>query len=381
MRPAALLALLALLAPAAAASQGASAFPAITVSIVERQPLVDRIHASGLIAPVERVLVQPQIEGQAIEAVLVEVGDRVVAGQVLARLSGSALELQKGQLEASRASAEAGVAQAAAQLAEAEALRDQALLDRDRALQLVSQGVATEAAADNARSAAASADARVGAANQALNASRAQVRVAEAQIAELDLQVQRTDVTAAVAGEVSDRNAEVGAIASMGAAPLFTLIRDGALELRADVAEQDILRLAPGQTARLTVVGLAEPLSGTVRLVEPTVDATTRLGRVRITIGDPGRVRAGMFADAEILATRRETLAVPASAVGSDGATAMRVEGGVVDAVEVETGIRDGGLVEILAGLAEGDTVVSKAGAFVRDGDRINPVPAGAAAN
>ena len=88
-------------------------------------------------------------------------------------------------------------------------------------------------------------------------------------------------------------------------------------------------------------------------------------------------VRSGMYADAEILVTERDGLAVPVSAVGStaDGAIVRKVNAeGVVSEVAVKTGIRDGAWVEILEGLAEGDQIVTKAGAFVRDGDHINPV-------
>jgi HlyD family secretion protein len=76
--------------------------------------------------------------------------------------------------------------------------------------------------------------------------------------------------------------------------------------------------------------------------------------------------------------TEREAVSVPLTAVGSaaSGATVMRVNGELVERVAVTTGIRDGGWIEVTEGLAPGDVVVAKAGAFVRDGDRINPVPA-----
>ncbi|WP_343081615.1 efflux RND transporter periplasmic adaptor subunit [Ostreiculturibacter nitratireducens] len=359
-------------------SAPAAALPAITVSTVERAVLRDRVLASGLIGPVERISVQPRIEGQAIEELFVEVGDTVAAGEVLARLSETALTLRKSQLTAQRAGAEAAIAQAEAQLVEAEAAADEAIRVRDRTLALQAQGTASQAAADQAAAAATSAVARVTVARQGRAAAEAQLALAEAQIADVELQLQRTQVTAPVAGEVVERNATVGAIASAAGQPMFVIIRDGLLELRADIAEQDVLRLAPGQTALMRLVGSAEPLPGTVRLVEPTVDPATRLGRVRISIEDTDKVRSGMFAEAEILVDESDSIAVPVSAVGRDGGieSALRVTDGQVARVPVETGIRDGGMVEITSGLDEGDLVVTRAGAFVRDGDRINPVPA-----
>jgi HlyD family secretion protein len=83
-----------------------------------------------------------------------------------------------------------------------------------------------------------------------------------------------------------------------------------------------------------------------------------------------------MFVEAEVIVAEREGLAVPLTAVGSsaEGITVMRVRDGVVERALVKTGIRDGAYVEIVDGLAAGDLVVTKAGAFVRAGDRINPV-------
>ncbi len=352
--------------------------PAITVSPAETRLLRDRVIVSGLVNPVEVVQVAPLIEGQPIETLLADVGDVVQAGQVLATLSKTTLELQRSQYVASLASARATIAQAEAQLLEAQAAADEATRVNERTAALRAQGTASQAAADQASANAIASTARVTVAQQSLEAARAQVALVEAQLANVDLQLARTEVKAPVAGEVTHRNAVVGAIASAAGQPMFTLIRDGALELSADVAEIDLMRLAPGQTVIMTAVGAPDRLTGTVRLVEPTIDTTTRLGRARITIDTPQGVRAGMFMDAEVLAAERETVAVPVTAVGSspEGATVMKVTDGTVSRTLVRTGIRDGGWVEIVEGLNAGDTVVTKAGAFVRHGDHINPVAA-----
>lgn len=355
----------------------AEALPAITVSEVLPRPMAERIIASGLVAAVEEVQVAPLIEGQPLEELRADIGDMVAEGQVLAVLSKSTLELQRAEAVASLAAARSGIAQGDAQLVEAEAAAAEAQRVAERTLKLREQGTAAQAQADTASANATSATARVTVAKQALEAARAQLALAEARLENVDLQLSRTEVKAPVAGEIVARNARIGAIATAAGQPMFVITRDAALELRADVAEADVLRLAPGQKARLRAVGMTEPLEGVVRLVEPVIDATTRLGRARITVEAEG-LRPGMFVEAEILVAEREGLAVPVSALGSspEGAVVMRVRDGVVERVVVTTGIRDGGLVEITEGLGAGDTVVTKAGAFVRAGDRINPVPA-----
>lgn len=355
----------------------AQSLPSISVIAVTPRTLTDRVIATGLISPVETVQVAPLIEGQPIEKLLADVGDKVSEGQVLAILSKTTLELQKSQYFASLASAKATIAQAEAQMLEARSSADEAQRVAERTAKLKAQGSASQAAADSANANAVAATARVTVATQSLEAARAQLALVEAQLANVELQLSRTEVKAPVAGEITARNAVIGAIASAAGAPMFTLIRDGALELKADVAEGDLLRLAVGQKASLRLVGSNDVLTGAIRLVEPTINENTRLGRVRIAVDNSELVRSGMFVDAEILVAAREAIAVPVTAVGSsaEGATVMKVSNGNVEKVQVSLGIRDHGWVEVLSGLASGEQVVVKAGAFVRDGDRINPVP------
>ncbi|MGL5008856.1 MAG: efflux RND transporter periplasmic adaptor subunit [Paracoccaceae bacterium] len=362
----------------AAAPESTAVLPAITVSTVGLVTLQDRVIVSGLIGPVERVQVAPLIEGQPIETLLADVGDMVTEGQVLATLSTTTLELQLSQSNASLASARATIAQAEAQMLEAQSAADEAVRVNDRTAALREQGTASQAAADTAAANAISATARVTVAAQSLEAARAQLALVEAQMANAELSLERTDVVAPVSGAIVERNAALGSVATAAGDPMFVIVKENALELRGDVAEVDMLRLAVGQPASLRMVGLGAPLAGSVRLVEPAIDTTTRLGRVRISIEDPATVRSGMFAEAEVIAAEHEALAIPVTALGTaDGKpVVMKVTDGAVTRVAVVPGIRDGALVEILEGLSEGDMVVTKAGAFVRDGDRINPVPA-----
>ena len=324
--------------------------PAITVTKVATRTVEDHILASGLIAPVEQVAVVPLIEGQPIESLNAEVGDTVTAGQVLAKLSTATLTLQQSQLQATLAAAQSNAAEA-----KRTALRTAALL---------AQGSASNAANDQAQA--------------ALTAADAQVTSVQAQLDTVNLQLSRTEVKSPVAGLITARNAQIGALASAQSGPMFLLTRDGALELRADVSEADLPRVQTGQTATITLAAGTPPLSGTLSLVEPSIDLATRLGRARITLNTPDQVRAGMFAEADILVASRTAIAVPVTAVGSEGdeTTVMTVKDGVVHRTVITTGIRDGGWVEVLTGLAEGDQIVAKAGAFVTDGDKINPISA-----
>lgn len=351
--------------------------PTITVVQVTSRHLRDVVRASGLVEAEETVLVQPEIEGQAIENLRADVGDVVAAGAVLAQLSDRSLTLQKGQLVAAVAAARAAVAQAEAQIIEARSAADESRRVNDRTGALKDQGAVSQAQADQAQAAATAAGGRLLAATQGQAAAAALLTQAEAQLANVELQLRRTRVTAPVAGRIVARNATLGAIASAAGQPMFTLIRDDRLELRADVAEADVARLASGQPVTLRAVG-GGAVTGRVRLVEPGIDTATRLGSVRISVDAPetAGLRAGMFAEAEIIVAERDALSLPVTAVadGVDGTSVMKVVDGVVSRVQVRTGIRDGSLVEVTEGVLERDLIVLRAGAFVRDGDRVRPV-------
>ncbi|MGJ8572126.1 MAG: efflux RND transporter periplasmic adaptor subunit [Hoeflea sp.] len=350
--------------------------PAIIAVRAVKEPITDRVLSNGMITASEEVLVAPQVEGLAIESLEADVGDRVEAGSVLATLSKDQLILQRSQLDANRAKALAAIAQLEAQLAEVESNTQETVKASERAKQLAKQGTYSTVQAEQAEAQATAALARVRSVKESIKVAQADIAVIDAQMKDIELRLARSEVKAPVSGIISARGARVGAIASASAGPMFTIIRDGKLELRADIAEADMHRIAEGQTVLIHLIGAEAPVEGTIKLVEPTLNTTTRLGMARIEIGGGANLRAGMFADSEIIVATREAITVPVTSVNMsrDGADVLKIEDGIARRRAVSTGIREGGRVEIVEGLAGGDLIVAKAGAFVRDGDRITPV-------
>jgi len=356
--------------------------PSIVVTSAVDQSISDRVVATGTIQAVEQVYVAPMVDGLSIRTLNVDVGDEVEAGSVLVVLNDDALRLQKSELEASLAKAEAGLAQLNAQLSETRANADEAKRVSDRAAELSKNGTVSTAEADRVRALAIATQARVLSAEQAVAVANADIKVAEAQIDDIDLRLARTEVKAPVAGVISAKNAKVGAIATGNSEPLFAMIRDGAIEMKADVAEADIIKLAVGQPATVTLAGGNTKVEGTIRLIAPTVDPVSRLGTVFISLTATEKARAGMYASALITAEQKQAVVLPQTAVTNEnGRTIVRkVENGVIRILPVKTGISDGKFIEVLEGLKAGEEVVARAGAYVRDGDRINPVKSAASA-
>ncbi len=359
--------------PVAAPKQN---LPSIVVTQAVTRNMVERVVATGTVKAVEEVYIQPLVDGLPIKTLLADVGDKVTADSTLATLSEDALVLQKAETQATRAKGQATLAQLRAQLIEAQANDAQTELQRARAVAMGEKGTVSVSSVEQATASAAANKARVTSAEQAIAVAEADLKVIDSQIADIDLKLARTGVRTPVSGTVASRNARVGAIANGSGEPLFTIIRDSALELVTDVSESDITKIVPGQKATVSLSGSREKLAGSVRLVSPTVDATTRLGAVHIFIEDGSKARAGMYGSTEIVINQTDGVALPLTAVNNEpeGSSARRVENGIVKFVSVETGIQDGAYIQIVKGLKAGDEVVAKAGAYVRDGDHITPV-------
>jgi HlyD family secretion protein len=294
---------------------------------------------------------------------------------VLARLARETLDAQMVQSRAAQAKAEAVIAQTKSQISQWEALLAQKAAAFARANELRKQGVSTEAAYD-----AAQADYRTTQAN--LAAGRDGLRVAEAEVAailaqrqELEVRIAHTEVRAPEGGIVSRRSARMGAVAAGAGDAMFRIIAKAEVELEAEVPELKLAKLRPGQPATVTIGDVAT-LGGKVRLVSPEVEKASRLGKVRVAVDKSDVLRIGAFARGEIEVSRRSVVALPLAAVLYDnrGAYAQGVRDGVVYAAPIKTGLVADGLIEIVSGVFEDETIIAKAGSFLHDGDKVRVV-------
>jgi HlyD family secretion protein len=359
-------------APAAAVQQAA---PAIRVVAVEKRELVETLDVSGSVTPRQEAAVGVDVAGLIVRELNADKGDLVKKGDVLARLDRMALETQLAQVDASKAQAEAGIAQAKAQVSDAEIGVRQAAEALERAKTLQQKGVSTQAQLDNAVNAFDSAGAKLETAGKGVASAEAQLQVIAAQRRDIEERLAKTEVRAPADGLVLARNATLGGIVSASGGALFRIAIDGQLELAATVSETALAALSPGMKVTVRIAGI-ESLDATIRFIDPEIDQKTRLGTVRILLPAHDSVRSGNFARGEIETLRREGLAAPISAVlykGSD-ASVQRVVDGTIRTTPVKLGARAGASVEIVDGLAEGDEIVSRAGTFVADGDKVTPV-------
>lgn len=339
--------------PAADDAAGASAAPGVTVIVAGRRPVTATVNANGSIAAIRDMPVGVAGEGGRVARVLVDAGATVARGQVLAVIDRSVETQQAAQL-----SAQIKAAKADADLAQSELERAQALVARG----FISR-------ADIQRRTA------------TRDAAVARVTLAEAQLAEMRARIGRLDIRAPAAGRVLERNVEAGQIVGPSSTALFRIAEHGAVELRAQVAEQDLGRMKVGQPAEVTPVGESRSVTGAIWLMAAVIDPQTRQGIVRIRLPDDPSLRPGGFATARIVTGSTDAPVLPESAVLNDakGSFVYVVDGeDKVVRRDITLGdVSDDGLV-VRAGLNGDERVVQSAGAFLTPGEKIRPERAAA---
>jgi HlyD family secretion protein len=204
-----------------------------------------------------------------------------------------------------------------------------------------------------------------------VTAGQALIRLAQPEGGEITL-------VAPVAGTISNVSATVGTMASVRADPLFRIIARGEFEMVGDVPGKDMPALAAGQVATIRVVG-APSVQGRVRSVSSTIDPITQVGQVRIQITTPRpRLLVNASGRATIKTGESCNVAVPLTAIlyGSGGAVIQVVRRQRVETKQIEVGLMSSGQIEVKEGLNEGDIVVARAGALLREGDAVRTIMA-----
>jgi HlyD family secretion protein len=323
--------------------------PTVSVTEVALSAVPTTVSIIGTIAA--RYDMPIGVEGDAgrVAAIYVEAGDHVKRGQVLARLNVSVLEPQVTNLEAALEQA-----RAEAELADAEYRRAQTV---------GASGALSAEETQRRKSAAVTAGAKV--------------KVAAAQLAEARARLARAEVRAPADGIILTRNVEVGQTATPGGEALFRLSEGGEVELRGQVAEQDLPLLKVGQSVNVHLTGTTLVYPGRVRLLGAVIDPQTRLGMARVALTPDPNLRPGAFARAEVTVSNAERAVLPQTAVLTDdrGSYVLIVNAQhKVErrAVHVSGMLQNG--VTITDGVSGKEQVVATAGAFLQEGELVNPV-------
>ena len=322
--------------------------PSVSVVVPGRQTVDSVISATGNLAARREMPVGIPGEGGLVSQVLVEPGQWVGAGQVLATID-RRVQVQ----QASSLGSQIGVARADARLAQA---------NLDRAQALVKNGFISKAQIDSLTA--------------TRDAANARSRVAQANYQQSLASNSRLDIRAPAAGLVLERRVEPGQIVSSGSGMLFRLAKGGEMEMLARLGEADLARMHAGLRATVTPVGSAQSVAGQVWQVSPVIDPQSRQGIVRVAVPYSALIRPGGFAEAKIVGGVADVPLLPQSAVQSDdkGNYVYIVDGkNKVVRRDVKVGdVGDNG-VTIMSGLTGQERVVLSAGAFLNPGETVVP--------
>ncbi len=360
-----------------AADSKAVAPPSISVLTAEKKPIAEDLTVTGSFAAGELVLVSPEIDGLAVTEFLVEEGDTVKKGQVLARLNSASIDIQITQNKATLARNNFAQDQAKNAIDQAQINRDHADADLERTKKLRTGGIATQQTLDQFQATYDLANAQLSNAKLGLEAAQADRVGIEAQLDALMLNKSRTEIKSPVDGYVSNRSVQIGGIASGTKSPMYQIVANGIVKLVAEIPESDMPRLVVGQKATITINGYSKPIEGEVRLISPEVNETTRVGLAHIRVADEVRIPLGTFGRAKISLAAADGVALPLTAVtfGDNGPTVQIVKDNKVEVRKVITGLVGTDDIEITSGVQSGEIFVARAGSFVRDGDAVTPVP------
>lgn len=331
-----------------------SGVPTVTVTEAGRSAVPTTVSIIGTIGARYDTPIGVEGDGGRVSAIYVEAGDHVKRGQILARVDTSVLEPQVANLRAGL------------ELARAEA--DLAAAEYHRAVAVGSAGALSAEETERRRSNSVTAAAKV--------------KVAAAQLAEAQARLARAEVRAPADGIILTRSVEVGQTAASGGGALFRMEEGDEVELRGEVAEQDLPLLKVGQEVTVRLTGTSGGYAGRVRLLGAVIDPQTRLGMVRVSLQPDANLRPGAFARAEVTVSNAARMVLPQTAVLTDDKGSYVL---IVDPqAKIErrpvhvTGIVENG-VAIAGGIDEKDRVVATAGAFLQVGETVIPTSDGGA--
>ena len=333
---------------AAAAAASAGQVPTVTVVVPGQSQVARTITASGPLGAKRDQPIGVAGSGGRVVSVLVDAGSWVRAGQTLAVIDRSVQAQQAAQMAAQVDSARANAALAQS--------------NYERAVALQGRGFVSKAEIDSKKA--------------TRDAAYAQVRVAQAQLNSMRAEIGRLSVVAPVSGLILARSVEVGQVVGPGSPALFRLAEGGQMEMRAQLAQQDLALVHVGIPASVTPVGSTRSFPGQVWQVAPVIDPVSRLGDVRISVPYDPSMRPGGFAEAKITAGTTTAPMLPQSAVLSDdkGNYVYIINArNEVERRDIQIGnVSDNG-VSIAGGISGHEAVVLSAGPFLSPGQKVNP--------
>jgi RND family efflux transporter MFP subunit len=363
------------------AQEQEQALPRVEVIEVGRSSGASELQLPGNIQAVTEAPILARADGY-IKRRMVDIGDRVQAGQPVAEIEAPELDQQIRQVKANLQQAQAALEQALANHEQGKSNLELARVTAQRWGNLAAQGVVSKQDNDQYQAQYQSQVSGVQALEKAIAAQRANVAATEANLARLDEMQSYRVVKAPFAGVVTLRNVDVGALVNGGSTLLYRVAQTGTLRAYVNVPQTNASSIRLGQPARLSVANLpGRSFSGTVARTSNSLDPTSRTMLVEVQVPNAdGALLPGMYAQVDFSSARASApLLIPADAlmVRSDGTQVAVVRpDSTVHLQKIKVGRDYGDRLEVMSGLQAGDTVIVNPGDVAREGVKVDPAPA-----
>jgi RND family efflux transporter MFP subunit len=375
----------------AEAKEQEEALPRVEVITVARSSGNEVLELPGNIQAVTEAPILARADGY-VRSRMVDIGDRVRAGQILAEIEAPELDQQVRQAQASLEQVKAALEQARANQEQGRSNEELARVTAERWEKLTTKGAVSRQENDQYQAQYKAQVANLDALAKAVTAAQSNVGAAEANLARLqDMQGYRM-VKAPFDGLITLRNVDVGALVNAGNTMLFRIAQTGTLRTYVDVPQANESSVHVGQPARLTVPNLpGRHFPGTVARTADSLDPSSRTMLVEVQVpNSDGTLLPGMYARVDLTGSRtgadppgNHTGAGPIIVPGDS--LIVRASGTLVAVVDaqhvvhlqkVEIGRDYGDKLEVVNGLRDGDSIIADPGDSARDGSHVNPVPA-----
>ena len=357
------------------------ALPRVEVIDVGVSSKVSELQLPGNIEAVTEAPILARADGY-IRRRLVDIGDRVTAGQPVAEIEAPELDQQELQAKANVEQAKAALDQAVANEQQGKANLELARITAQRWASLVAQGVVSKQDNDQYQAQYQSQIAGVNALEKAVLAQRATIAAAEANLARLNEMQGYRIVKAPFAGVVTLRNVDVGALVTTGNTMLYRIAQTGTLRTYVNVPQTNASSIHAGQPARISVTNLpGRSFTGTIARTANSLDPTSRTLLVEVQVPNPdGALMPGMYAQVDFSNSRANApLLIPAEAlmVRADG-TQIAVVGpdSIVHLQKIVIGRDYGDRLEVMQGLQVGDRIIANPDDNAREGVKVDAVEA-----
>ena len=413
-------------APVAQAKVIATPVLTVTTVPVKRTMIEDHLTVTGTIRAWDELKVSSEVAGLHVKAIYADEGDHVKKGQLLAELNSGLLEAQLDQAKARLSSARANLVKATqplrqeeiqalraayeqakhqvlqekAQMSKAQVTLNSAEMLVPRYKQLAKAGAVSELEAEtkqlardnavlelesaiekmkSAEKAAEQAKEKMllgvhGGRQEDITITRAVIEEMAAQVKHLNEQIRQTKILAPDDGRILQRNVHIGDTSNF-ATPFFVMSRLNKLELRAQINDYELAKLKEGQPVLVsTSEDGGTKAKGTVRIISPQLDESTRLATVRIDLPADSELKPGMFVRGDICLSKHEGLTVPVACLGNRGGESFvfTLTDKRAISTTVKTGAKHAGRIEILSGLSEGQQVIERGSHFLSDRDVVD---------